>query len=587
MLATGEQLTHRLAPPAVGPCLVGLDINPEGLALAFCALLLASPASRPQDIACWVMPHGRQPDGSVRAGSIELLEVLLAGPALLPFDSSPPAGGLLATLGGYPRATGLVSDPSGDIPSPGPSEWAHRFDLVMLNPPYTRGTLRHHQYDPAERQAVHHREQVLAQNLLAHGWIDEYQAVSGYSLSTFFTVLGRHLLAYPGVLVQIMPTTALLNRAGSNQRQYLAQAMQVKIVLTSHDPRQVAFSNNTHIHESVVLAWARPRGPATASQKQEENPPVRFISLRKMPQTPQEAEQLALHIHAGDTLPARWGCEHRWSYAKVSRGDFSPVQVYDPELLASYQACLARLQPDRCCPLSELATVGPAAARMRDAFVWQAMDKTVEVGDSLPVVWHHPSDLCTTLALAPDGFAVPKPHRRQYAHTLYRYASRLVLANRFNATAVRCTAGLLPTPGLGAGWTPVQLQNIQETQETTLAQQKALCVWCNSTLGVLGWALARSQSLSYSRYALHALRALPVLRLSEVALAPLVQAFDALQQKPLARWQAMATCPVRSALDQAVVQALDHPACTLEHITDMAWRLSREPTITGQRPPLS
>ena len=113
--------------------LYGLDINRHGVQLAACNLTLGNPRVDYRRMNLFTMRHGRQEDGTARAGSLEFLATArdrrdiasLAVP--LPFTEE------------------LKAERAEPGAAPGDS-LTGLFDLVIMNPPFTRNDIRNRQY---------------------------------------------------------------------------------------------------------------------------------------------------------------------------------------------------------------------------------------------------------------------------------------------------------------------------------------------------------------------------------------------------------------------------------------------------------
>ena len=175
------------------------------------------------------------------------------------------------------------------------------------------------------------------------------------SIQTFFTPLAEGLLnAKQGVLGSVMPVTACIGAAAAAQRRFLAKRFHVERILTTHDPRRIAFSENTGIHECLLICRRHSR---------EDRPPTEFISLRRMPASAEEAVEIAEAIAAGQGRD--WGQTCIWPAERVKAGDWTPVQWYDGELARNREGVggtqrpsASRLSPeDRSDPTSRTRLV--------------------------------------------------------------------------------------------------------------------------------------------------------------------------------------------------------------------------------------
>ena len=113
-----------LHPVMMEEVLYGCDVMPSAIHITGSTLSGVEPSIGFGSSRLYTMPYGRQKDGSVKIGSLELLQ---SSTVLTLFNTSDPA-----------QRTGSVGEETAaqinvDIPDAG-------FDLVIMNPPFTRAT---------------------------------------------------------------------------------------------------------------------------------------------------------------------------------------------------------------------------------------------------------------------------------------------------------------------------------------------------------------------------------------------------------------------------------------------------------------
>ena len=453
--------------------LYGLDINRHGIQLAACNLTLGNPRVDYSRMNLFTMRHGPQPNGRARAGSLEFLATARDESDLAHFIVPLPTPGEL--------------DAERAEPGVGSSESLTRlFDLVIMNPPFTRNDIRNRQYNKRNRRLLQEREIEIAR-FLEQRDPSAFRAINQTSVSTFFSPLANLLLKDTAAsLAKIAPTTALTNASGLPERKFLAERFQIETIVTSHDPKRMNFSENTSIHESLIVA----RRPGA------ERGPTRFISLARMPCDTHEAILLSDLINRGQPL-GEWGTEHSWPWPRVREGDWSAAQFYDGKL-ANAVYDLAALAGTVLTPAGTLCHIEPGGQRIRDAFL---RNPPPDAPWTVPILWDHPTQIQTEMNAEADVFGAPKPGRVDYAKHLRAKASRLLVVNRLRTDTVRVSACYAPQPLLGSAWIPVR------PISPNPAFEHALCAWWNSTPGILTLLHARAKSLDYPRFALHSLRA--------------------------------------------------------------------------------
>ena len=492
----------------------------------------------------FTMQHGPQPKGRAKAGSLEFL-----APAKDEWDIASLASPLPTTedLGAERAEPGAA--PSGSLTG--------LFDLVIMNPPFTRNDLRNRQYNTRNRRSLQEREIEIAR-FLGRRDSSAFDAIDQTSVSTFFSPLADVLLkSGTASLAKVAPTTALTNASGIPERTFLAERFQIETIVTSHDPKRMNFSENTAIHESLIVA----RRPGA------ERTPTRFISLARMPQDTHEAILLSDLINSGQPL-GEWGPEHSWPWPRVREGDWSAAQFYDGAL-ANAVHDLAALAGTVLAPAGTLCYIEPGGQRIRDAFL---RNPPTDAPWAVPILWDHSTEIQTAMNAEADVFGAPKPGRIDYAKHLQGKASRLLVVNRLRTNTVRVSACYAPQPLLGSAWIPVR------PKSPNTAFEHALCVWWNSTPGILTLLHCRAKALDYPRFALDSLRALLIPNPNRVNITPLADAFTATRAKALRPWPQMHDCPHRAILDQAAAQVLHIDGRT---IADWRKRIAREPTVSG------
>ncbi len=150
----------------------------------------------------FTMRHGPQPNGKTKAGSLEFLTT-----AKDQWD--------IASLASPLPTTGEL-DAERAEPGAAPSEsLTGLFDLVIMNPPFTRNDIRNLQYDKQNRRSLQEREIEIA-GFLRNRDFSAFHAIDQTSVRTFFSPLGDSFLRKAkGTFASIVPTTALTSASGT------------------------------------------------------------------------------------------------------------------------------------------------------------------------------------------------------------------------------------------------------------------------------------------------------------------------------------------------------------------------------------
>ena len=486
------------------------------------------------------MPHGPQGDGSLKAGSLEILNA--AGDARdLRAMTAPPRS--LETLDAE-QVNG-----NEEIRFP-----LCNLDAVIMNAPFTANENRSRKYGEAGRKAMQ-RHEISIQEHIERRDNEARGVVTSNSVSTFFTPLADVLIhSARGLLARVIPTTACTNSSGVAERRFLVERFHIETVVTSHDPRRPNFSENTAIHESLLVCRRRAETNARS-----DDGPTRFAALRKMPSTSEEAIEAAEAIRTGDT--GKWITVYEQPGTRIREGDWRPCQFLDPELVSAAM----RLESERqLVPLQDRYRLGPAGQRIRDAF------RPIDDDSSYRVFWGRSKDLRTTMEAVPEQSVTDR--KGALAARYRNQAGHVLLAAKFRTDSGRLLAIFSDIPALGSMWVPIQ------GRTTSLDEAKALCAWCNSTLGVLGFLMRRGTMLTNPSFSQAELTTLRVPDFKVASAAILSEAYERTKHMPVEPWKYAADDDMRDCLDRAAAQTA---GIDLETIRGWRVRISREPTVTN------
>ena len=495
------------------------------------------------------------------------------------FDGEPYIGSLEILLGRarldpWPSITEQVESEQGLGENP-PS-----MDLVIMNPPFTRDSLRHDQFSRKDELAIKNREKEVLKAISRRDDVllrssggelvvaeSEQAAARLHSSGGAFTVLAEKMLkAEAGVLALVVPLVVPTAPGNLAMRKYLAQRFHIDTIVSSHDPSRIFFSENTTIGDMLLICrrW-RGHGP---------KPPTRVVNLARNPATPVEALDTAGRIEKMGGKGGRNGRDFTVQQVdsnRIERGDWFAVNFLSPFLVEAYRT-LSETAPCSVptVPLSELANVGPEGRRIRDTYTHTDMPTPL----GRRALWHHKTDVTQSMRAETDVYIEPKPARRHLADKYWKQRSDLLLPHRLRLNVARVAAVMLPERAVGSIWTPCR------PHDPDIA--KALCLYLNSTPGLLSLLGARDNRVpSYPSFSLDTLRSLPVPNFTALGAAErdlLSSRFDWLQHHALEPFPQMHDDPLRAQIDDVVVQALglDH-----EWVATIRRELAREPSVTN------
>ena len=547
LMAAAERIRD-LAPqadvdPAIARALIenvftGYDVNLTTTHMAATTLGLLSPTTQFRNMKIGRTFLGVDDADSAYLGSLEFL------------DRQP-------MLMSWPNAAQSVTqvDTGEDM-----NAAAEPADLVIMNPPFTRDSLRHDQFDAATERKIKDREKTLFANKPVH------LSNNGGPFLYLAEFLAK---TDTGAMAVVLPLVGATNYATMGMRQYLAQRFHVETIVTSHDPERIYFSENTDIGEMLVICRRWPAGKGA-------KPPTRVVNLAQNPATPADAISVAAAIETDNVASQGYGTAQQWPESRVAAGDWGAVQFLSPFLCERF----IELRDGglfRSAALGSIADVGPAGQRIRDAFTRSAMPDA----EGRVALWQHDTSVTQSMAAQPDTHIVAKPPKTHLAERYWNQRGRLLLPTHLFFQTVRATCVRLDTLGLGSLWVPCRIDKPSEEAEPW---EKALCVYLNSSVGLLSMMGDRTNKKpTYPNLSLDDMRKLVVpdfAALGDAAMAQLSAAYDAHAADILLPLPQMDADPTRRALDDAVASALDLDGETLVAVRRS---LAAEPSVTGRR----
>lgn len=527
--------------------LYGLDINRHAIHLAACMLTLSAPKIDYNKMNLYNMQHGVNVTGETRAGS---LDILTNSAGYMP-GFAPDTSQRRASAQGY------------DIDAP---DLIGACDLVIMNPPFTRNDIRNRNLPEDVRKKVQQHEIQLANS------VDDplhRSAISQSAIDTFFTPIADDLLHGSGTLAMVNPFTACTAPAAAGKRKILTdpERFHLELVVTSHDNRRINFSENTDIHESLIIA----RRPTSESQGK----PTAFVSLADNPASASEAHYLAEAIQqalTGDvTALANYGTIAWRSLEQLRNRPWNVACFYDQSLAGVYDKLT---ENPALAPIGNLAAVEPEGRRARDAFTQAEQRQNPDIR----ALWLHKSSRQTTMRTSPDRFLVAKKGRHDYARYLWSKRSHLLLANRMWLNLTQTPAVFSDEPVIGSAFVPATPLSGNQR-----AICKAWCVWLNSTAGIICFLNTRQKKLTYPSFSLDGLRSLPVPHPQHCDIEGLAAAYDQYASQALKPFPEIHNDPLRDAIDKIVstaVPGLEYESCD-------QWRnsIALEPSVNNEKEP--
>ena len=245
--------------------LYGCDVMPSAIHITGSTLSGAQPNVGFGQSRLYTMPYGRQEDGSVKIGSLELLQ---SSSAMTLFNTSDPA--LRTGSAGEETAAQVLVD----VPDEG-------FDLVIMNPPFTSNTKHYDAGDGvlnaafAAFNASENDQSDMARLLRQRAKDTAYHGHAG--LGSAFAALADRKVRPGGVVAFVLPFTAITGSSWAKFRRMIAsQYADTTIVSIAANGRDMSFSSDTGMAECLVIA-RKPRRDEKPSTR------AKFTSLRGRP----------------------------------------------------------------------------------------------------------------------------------------------------------------------------------------------------------------------------------------------------------------------------------------------------------------
>lgn len=532
-----------ISQPLIEQVLSGYDVNLTATHLAATTLGLLSPTTTFQHMKIGRALLGVE-DGKAYLGSLEFLSPEpKRQPRLIP----------------WPTGIEQIEDEE-EITEAEPA------DLVIMNPPFTRDSLRHDQFSREEELLLKEREKEIFQHL--EGGIHRSHNGGG------FLALADHIAKERNSTIAIvLPLVGATNYATREMRVYLAKKFHIETIVTSHDPARIYFSENTSIGEMLVVCRRWDAG--------DEKPATRVVNLHENPPAPAAALVLAYNI-IEENYDRIKGTVQLWPRERIAAGDWGAVQFLAPYLSSQFiELHEGRLLTAKA--LGEFAELGPAGQGVRGIFDrWPVPDEK-----AIRALWFHKTNITQKMLAQTDTYIRPKPGKVTQAADLWAKRGTLMITTRARLNTVRSLAVRLNERAIGSLWVPCKFNlDIESCEKKTLPEQlleKALCAYLNSTIGVLAMLGDRTNKIpSYPHFSMDDLNRLSVpdfTSLGEAKIKALASAYDQFCNSELLPLPQIMADETRGAIDRIVTEAL---GIAPETVANIRRELSREPSVTGK-----
>ena len=578
-----------LHPVMMEEVLYGCDVMPSAIHITGSTLSGMRPNVGFKQSRLYTMPYGKQKDSTVKIGSLELLQ---ASTALTLFNTSDPA-----------LRTGSVGEETAahinvDIPDAS-------FDLVIMNPPFTRATNHEGAHADITNPAFAAFDATHADQTAMGDRINQLGKDSCYHgnarIASAFAALAHKKLRFGGVLALVLPLSAAAGLSWQGFRETLAKNYTDLTVLSvaASDNDHLSFSADTGMAECLVIARKLKQSEATTGTGR-----GHFISLGRRAQGFAHAGSLAMNVSnleqarrvedgpyggtalmigdelAGEsmTVPvqtggASWGAV-RLSDLSLAQTAFALAQskLWLPGSPSALDLKVAPLNKTSKLGLVDRDITGP---RPRGPFDKDRPTPTA----TYPSLWNHDAKNETRMVCQPDSQLRVRLGMEEKAAVAWATASRAHVNRDFRFNSQPLTAAFTQRESMGGrAWPNVRFPDSRFDYAFTL--------WSNSTLGLLlYWWHSNRQHSGRGTTTIRNVESLPVLdlrALSDEQQRISEAIFNELRDMELKPAYLADADPNRARLDRRIVcDLLGFDEETYVGVRRLAAKWCAEPSVHG------
>ena len=566
--------------------LYGCDVMPSAIHITGSTLSGIQPNVGYDNSRLYNMPYGRQADSTVAIGSLELLQ---SSSVMTLFNTSDPA--MRTGSAGEETAARVIVDVQDD-----------GFDLVIMNPPFTRATNHEGAHaditNPAFAafNATRKDQSDMGKRLNQLGRGSAYHGNAG--IASAFAELGHRKLKSGGVLAMVLPLSAAVGLSWQKFRDVLAKEYtDISVLSIAANGRDMSFSSDTGMAECLVVARKLRDGEASAAV-------MEFTSFTRRPQKFEHAAAVASVMtstksirsiedgpyggtpmmvgdeKAGEMLTAPYDTEGE-AFAAVRLSDSALAQT--AYALANSRLWLPGAADAIELKTAALGTVGKLGLVDRDItgpaprgpFDRMAASPTA----TYPALWNHNASKEKRIICEPDSQLQVRQGLEQKAASQWATASRCHINRDFTFGSQPLAVAFTERESIGGRVWP----NVIFDDER---YDYAFAVWGNSTLGMLSywWHSSRQQS-SKAGMTIRTAETLPVLdfrTLTDEQLATAKAIFDEFRDLDLKPAYLVDRDASRELLDRRVVcDMLGFGAEVYEGVRLVAAKWCGEPSVHG------
>lgn len=606
--------------------LTGCDIMPAAVHLTASVLSGEHTHIGYSGTKTWVMPFGVHDFGAGPQTCLGSLDLLYSGRRRALFGDGSTAV----------EAKDTAAPSEAKVPD-------EKFDLVIMNPPFTRPTNHENKQGvvvPNPAFAGLDNDEV-AQELMSDALKKAYDAGGikpteragdgNAGLPTNFVDLAHRKLRAGGVLALIVPAAAVTGKGWEKTRRLLAKHYEDIAVVTmasTESSTARAFSNDTNMAEAVIVATKRQRA---AKHTESEECRARYVCLRRRPATNPEGVDIARSAAPGGDFDAPGGSHVGFAVPGLLLADGSghPSGVVSAELCGiAANLTVGNLRLPGVADLIDVAIVP-----LRDLGFRGPVDRDINEGGgrgpyevapperewskktsrnnkehvrrshagarhATPVLWSHDADMETRMVVLPCSTGVVRPDLDDKAQKLWdgytnnkkeqiAGATRLHINRDFRVNSQPLGACLTPEAALGGRAWPSFAPDPDRADERE-SWEKALCVWMNSTIGLVGrWWVSTRQQKGRANLTITTIGRIPALDLRAITPATIrsmADIFDEFEEREFLPANEAYRDPARHDLDEALVRRVLHlPRGALAGLVRLRLLWCSEPSVHGNK----
>ena len=567
--------------------LYGCDVMPSAIHITSATLSGVYPNVRFEGSRLYTLPYGRQRDGSVAIGSLELLQ---SSSVMTLINTTDPAR--RTGSAGEETASSIVVDVHDES-----------FDVVIMNPPFTRATNHEGAHaditNPAFAafNATRDDQTEMGKRLNRAGRNSAYHGNAG--IASAFAALAHQKIKPGGVLALVLPLSATTGESWQNFRQTLAQNYtDIGILSIAGNVRDMSFSSDTGMAECLVVARkletgetstdravftsfnSRPAGfaqSATVAHAIDDN----TGSLRAVEDGPYGGTRLTVGDElVGEMLTMSHGANgDAWAAVRLSDASLSQTAHALSESRL-WLPGIAHAMELNTAPLGEVGKMGYVHRDITGNAPRGPFNKvTASPTATYPSLWNHDAKKETRIICEPDSQLIVRQGMEDKADLIWDTASRSHLNLDFRLNSQPLTVAFTERTTIGGtAWPNVIFDD--ERYDYTFA------VWGNSTLGLLSfWWHSSRQQTGRARISIRLAESLPILdlrALSDEQHKTAENIFDEFRNLELKPAYIADADDNRASLDKRVIcDLLGFDSDIYEAVRRLAQKWCAEPSVNG------